>query len=73
MYKRQDATGRWETIPVALPASRLSGTAGAFADLLLSGGPSPADARTARTAVEMVLAGYLSSREGREVPLPLPR
>jgi predicted dehydrogenase len=68
-----DATGRWETIPVALPASRLSGTAGAFADLLLSGGPSPADARTARTAVEMVLAGYLSSREGREVPLPLPR
>jgi predicted dehydrogenase len=68
-----DATGHWETVPVALPASRLSGTAGAFVDLLLSGGPSPADARTARTAVEMVLAGYLSSREGREVPLPLPR
>ena len=29
--------------------------------------------RTARTAVEMVLAGYRSSREGRTVGLPLPR
>ena len=69
--------GHWETPPLQLPASRLSGTAGAFVDLLASGGPprpaSPADARVARTAVEMVLAGYQSSREGREVSLPLPR
>jgi hypothetical protein len=35
----------------------------------VNGGPSPAGARTARTAVEMVLAGYQSSREGREVAL----
>ncbi|HEX2326750.1 MAG TPA: hypothetical protein VHQ00_15235, partial [Chloroflexota bacterium] len=71
--------GHWETPPLQLPASRLSGTAGAFVDLLASAaeGPpkpaSPASARVARTAVEMVLAGYQSSREGREVALPLPR
>jgi predicted dehydrogenase len=68
-----DATGHWEVPDVALPTSRLTGTAAAFIELLVNGGPSPADARTARTAVEMVLAGYLASREGREVPLPLPR
>ena len=64
--------GEWETPDVQLAPNRLSGTAQAFADLLVNGGPSPADARTARTAVEMVLAGYQSSKEGREVRLPLP-
>jgi predicted dehydrogenase len=79
IWRPEGDGGHWETPPVQLPASRLSGTAGAFVDLLApaSEGPeqraSPADARTARTAVEMVLAGYQSSREGREVPLPLPR
>ncbi len=66
-------TGEWLIPDVQLPSSRVTGTARAFVDLLVNGGPSPADARTARTAVEMVLAGYLSSREGREVALPLPR
>ena len=32
-----DATGHWETVPVALPTSRLSGTAGAFVDLAVRG------------------------------------
>ncbi|MGH2367908.1 MAG: hypothetical protein ACRDI2_06905, partial [Chloroflexota bacterium] len=68
-----EAPGHWETPDVQLPHSRLVGTARAFVDLLVGGGPSPADAGTARTAVEMVLAGYTSSREGREVRLPLPR
>jgi hypothetical protein len=36
---------------------------------LVAGTPSPCDARTARTAVAMVLAGYASSREGREMPV----
>jgi len=65
--------GEWLTPEVTLPPNRLTGTAQAFIDLLVSGGQSPADAHTARTAVEMVLAGYRSSREGREVPLPLAR
>lgn len=70
----QEPPGRWHTPDVRLPANRLTGTALAFVDLLVNGGgASPADARTARTAVEMVLAGYQSSREGREVTLPLPR
>ena len=66
-------SGKWETPDVTLAPNRLTGTAKTFVDLLVDGGPSPADARTARTAVEMVLAGYQSSREGREVALPLPR
>src|SRR5919108_570004 len=61
--------GEWVTPDVRLPQSRLAGTARAFVDLLVEGGPSPADARTGRLAVEMVLAGYQSSREGREVRL----
>ena len=67
--------GEWWSPEVTLArgGERLTGTARAFADLLVSGGPSPAGARTGRTAVEMVLAGYQSSREGREVKLPLPR
>jgi predicted dehydrogenase len=63
--------GEWATPDVVLPPNRLSGTAQAFVELLVNGGESPADARTARTAVEMVLAGYQASREGREVALPL--
>ena len=69
----QAPPGEWHIPEVALPANRLTGTARAFVDLLVHGGPSPADAHTARTAVEMVLAGYQSSREGREIPLPLAR
>ena len=65
--------GHWDYPPVALPRSRLQGTAEAFIRMLVEGTPSPADAYTARTAVEMVLAGYRSSREGRTVELPLPR
>ena len=65
--------GHWDYPPVALPRSRLQGTAEAFIRMLVEGTPSPADAYTARTAVEMVLAGYRSSREGRTVGLPLPR
>ena len=65
--------GHWEYPQVALPRSRLQGTAEAFIRMLVEGTPSPADARTARTAVEMVLSGYQSSREGRTVGLPLPR
>jgi predicted dehydrogenase len=61
--------GEWVKPDVQLPPNRLTGTAKAFVDLLVQGGPSPADARTARAAVEMVLAGYQSSREGREVAL----
>ncbi|MBI3973882.1 MAG: Gfo/Idh/MocA family oxidoreductase [Chloroflexi bacterium] len=68
-----NATGEWHVPDVPLAQSRLAGTATAFVDLLAGGGPSPCDARTARTAVEMVLAGYQSSREGREVSLPLAR
>ncbi|HEU5317351.1 MAG TPA: Gfo/Idh/MocA family oxidoreductase [Chloroflexota bacterium] len=66
-------TGEWVVPDVQLAPNRLSGTAQAFVDLLVSGGPSPADARTARTAVEMVLAGYRSSREGRDVRLAVQR
>jgi predicted dehydrogenase len=69
----QPPTGEWLAPDVRLAPNRLSGTALAFVDLLTGGGLSPADAHTARTAVEMVLAGYQSSREGREIPLPLPR
>lgn len=65
--------GEWETPDITLTPNRLTGTAQTFVELLVNGGPSPADARTARTAVEMVLAGYESSREGREVALPRPR
>lgn len=65
--------GEWQTPAVQLAAIRLTGTALAFVDLLVHGGPSPADARTARTAVEMVLAGYQASHQGREIALPLPR
>jgi predicted dehydrogenase len=63
------ATGEWIAPDVQLPQNRVAGTPRAFVDLLVNGGPSPAGARTARTAVEMVLAGYQSSREGREVAL----
>ena len=59
----------WLTSPAQLAANRMTGTAQAFADMLAGGGPSPCDARTARTAVAMVLAGYASSREGREMPI----
>ena len=69
----QVPTGEWWTPDVQIAANRGAGTARAFVDLLVNGGPSPADARTGRTAVEMVLAGYQSSREGREIALPLPR
>ena len=62
-------TGEWVRSPVQLAGSRLNGTAQAFIEMLVSGGPSPADARTARTALAMVLAGYQASREGREVPV----
>ncbi|HET7769461.1 MAG TPA: Gfo/Idh/MocA family oxidoreductase [Chloroflexota bacterium] len=65
--------GEWEKPDVQLAPNRLSGTAQAFVELLVSGGPSPADARTARTAVEMVLAGYASSLQGKEILLPLKR
>lgn len=65
--------GEWISLDAQLPQSRLAGTAQAFVDLLVGGGPSPADARTARLAVEMVLAGYQSSHQGRTVGLPLPR
>jgi len=67
------SSGDWHMPDVKLAPNRLSGTVTAFVDLLVNGGPSPADARTARTAVEMVLAGYQSSREGREITLPLAR
>lgn len=66
-------TGEWHYPAVQLAPSRLAGTPRAFVELLVGGGPSPADARTARTAVEMVLGGYRASREGRAVQLPLPR
>jgi predicted dehydrogenase len=68
-------TGEWWSPDVRLArgGERVVGTARAFADLLVHGGPSPADARIGRTAVEMVLAGYQSSREGHEVKLPLER
>jgi predicted dehydrogenase len=59
----------WLVPSVQLPANRMTGTAQAFAEMLAGGGPSPCDARTARTAVAMVLAGYASSREGREMPV----
>jgi predicted dehydrogenase len=65
--------GEWYTPDLQLAPNRLSGTVRAFIDLLVNGGPSPADAHTARAAVEMVLAGYQSSREGREITLPLAR
>jgi predicted dehydrogenase len=61
--------GEWLTPDVQLASNRLTGTARAFVDMLASGGVSPCDARTARTAVAMVLAGYVSSREGREQPV----
>ncbi|HEY8741487.1 MAG TPA: Gfo/Idh/MocA family oxidoreductase [Chloroflexota bacterium] len=59
----------WLASPAQLPANRMTGTAQTFADMLANGGPSACDARTARTAVAMVLAGYASSREGREMPV----
>ena len=65
--------GEWEIPNLSLAPNRLTGTAQAFIDLLVGGGPSPADARTARTAVEMVLAGYEASRRGKEILLPLER
>ena len=61
--------GEWRTPAVQLAPNRLTGTAQAFVDMLATGGASPCDARTARTAVAMVLAGYASSREGREQAL----
>lgn len=74
---RQDAlkpgTGQWEYSPMRLAERRLIGTARAYADMLADDLPSPCDARTGRAAVEMVLAGYQSAREGRVMPLPLRR
>lgn len=61
--------GEWRTPPVQLASNRMAGAAQAFLDMLVAGTPSPCDARTARTAVAMVLAGYASSREGREQPV----
>jgi predicted dehydrogenase len=61
--------GAWLAPDVQLAPNRLTGTAQAFAEMLASGAASPCDARTARTAVAMVLAGYAASREGREVPV----
>ena len=61
--------GEWRTPPVQLAANRLTGTAQAFLEMLVAGTSSPCDAPTARTAVAMVLAGYASSREGREMPV----
>ncbi|HEV7214982.1 MAG TPA: Gfo/Idh/MocA family oxidoreductase [Chloroflexota bacterium] len=68
-HETKPAPGAWWTPEVQLASNRMAGTAQAFADMLASGAASPCDARTARTAVAMVLAGYASSRDGREVPV----
>ncbi|MCL4545501.1 MAG: Gfo/Idh/MocA family oxidoreductase [Chloroflexi bacterium] len=61
--------GHWEVSEAQLPANRLTGTAEAFIHLLTTRQPSPADARTGRIAVAMVLAGYKASVEGHEIPV----
>jgi 1,5-anhydro-D-fructose reductase (1,5-anhydro-D-mannitol-forming) len=62
-----EACGAWEALDVAPPKMRVFGAVRAFADLLVRGGPSPADATVGRDAVRLILAAYRSAREGREV------
>jgi predicted dehydrogenase len=66
-------SGRWEYPDVPLLLNRSALVTGPFVDMLVEGTDSPCDARTARLGVEMLLAAYRSSREGRSVPIPLAR
>jgi len=65
--------GRWEYPDVPLLLNRSALVTGPFVDMLVGATSSPCDVRTARLGVEMLLAAYQSSREGRTVPIPLAR
>lgn len=63
------SSGQWEYPEVSLQLNRTELVAGPFIDCLVEGRPSPVPARWGRAAVEMMLAAYRSSTEGRAVEL----
>ena len=69
------ATGDWTLSEVASPkghGERLAGLAAPLASFLHGRRPPIATAEEGRTTLRMVLATYVSSREGRRVPLDDP-
>jgi len=69
------ATGQWRVSEVASPKAhgeRLAALAAPLAAYLLGEGPPIATAEEGRTSLRMVLATYVSSREGRRVGLDDP-
>ena len=64
--------GAWTQPAVELVQGRSDLVAGPFIDCIVRDEPSPVPAAWGRAAVEMVLAGYGSARDGRRVELPLP-
>lgn len=63
------SSGRWDYPEVSLQLNRAELVAGPFIDCLVDGRPSPVPARWGRAAVEMMLAAYRSSAEGRAIEL----
>jgi len=66
------STGTWETFDHPLPANhgeRLAAVPRPWLDNLLSGAPPTITARDGKISVEMCLAAYQSTREGRRVLL----
>lgn len=65
--------GAWTQPAVELVRARSDVVAGPFIDCIVHDTPSPVPVEWGRAAVEMVLGGYQSARDGRRVTLPLPR
>jgi predicted dehydrogenase len=66
------ATNQWEDLGIPLPAGhveRLKNVPRPWIDALLNDTPLPATAQDGRVALEMVLAAYQSSKEGRRVSM----
>lgn len=63
----------WEYVDVPVVKARSELVAAPFIDCIVEDRPSPVPAEWGRAAVEMVLGGYRSARDGRRIPLPLPR
>ncbi|MCP4642284.1 MAG: gfo/Idh/MocA family oxidoreductase, partial [bacterium] len=63
----------WEVPDIAIPSGhgdRIAGVARPWVDTLLNETPPAADAQDGRVALEMVLAAYKASEEGRRITFP---
>jgi len=68
-----DGDKEWRDLGIPVPAdhgARIRAVARPFIDWLRTGEPAHATARDGRMAVEMILAAYRSSRDGRRIRFP---